>query len=97
VRNAKSPPVADLFNVLTYDGRVDRRLATARVLGALENPQITARLNEMLVHDRGARDALAVLLCSSQPAAAAMLASARQSPALRAIARSVESQLVAEP
>jgi hypothetical protein len=97
--NATDPPIRALFDVLSHDGRMDRRLAAARALGAIDSPQVTEQLAEMLAADRNTREALAVLLCSPQRTgtAAAKLASARRSPALWAIVNSVESQLVAEP
>ena len=88
-KDADGRSIDRLFEALR-SSRVATRQTAARVLGALNNPNISQRLAQMALESTGRREALIGLLSSSDPVARKFLASAQHdselAPSIRALA-----------
>jgi hypothetical protein len=91
-RHLNRPPVDQLFAVLQGPD-VSARLAAARVLGRLNQPEITQRLARMATDNICRQEALVGLLSSPRFEASVFVQQARQDLSLMAAVRAAEWQL----
>jgi hypothetical protein len=92
LKSMPHPPLDRLIEHLG-NGRVDRRLAAAKALGEVCDPQLVARLRWMVQRNVHRREALAALLQCHQPQAGEFLLAARGNRVIDAEIRSVQMQM----
>jgi hypothetical protein len=90
--DVKEPPVQAFIDDLG-NSRVAIRFAAARVLGRIDGPVTTEQLVWLIQRNKQRREALAALLYSGGPDAAAFLDDARRRPSLAGTLRAVEMQM----
>ncbi len=96
VGQVSSPPVESLFGYLD-NPRLSLRIASARVLGRLDDPAISTRLVLRVSRQEGLREALIALLESKNKTAQLFVFRARQDVTLAASVRAAQSRVASFP
>jgi hypothetical protein len=86
VQEVSDPPVEILIGYLSAP-RTRHRLAAARVLGQLNDPEVSRQLIELVFHSQVGREALVALSSSQEPSAAQFVARAQLDLSLAATLR----------
>jgi hypothetical protein len=96
VPDVSRPPLDILFAYL-QGPQVRTRIAAARVLGQVDDPQVSRRLIHLVFHGQASREALVALAASHEASAAEFVAQARRDLALAASMRAARQRAASLP